>query len=46
MPTEFKAFNENGEVLYISQWRPWAQRPNMPQDPLQNYNNNSQWKNH
>ena len=45
-PTMFKVINKNGEVLYISQQRPWTQRQGMPQDPLQNYNRNNQWKNY
>ena len=44
MPTKFKAIDENGEILYVTQRRPWAQRKGMPQDPLQIYNNNNQWK--
>ena len=45
MSTEFKAIDENGEVLYVAQRRPCDQRKGMPQYPLQSYNNNNQWKN-
>ena len=34
MLTEFKAIDENGEVLYLTQRRPWAQRQGMPHVPL------------
>lgn len=38
MPTKFKAIDENGEVLYVAQKMPWAQRQGIPKDPLQSYN--------
>ena len=44
MPSKFKAIDENGEVINVTKRRPWAQRKGMPQDPLQSYNNNNQWK--
>lgn len=50
MPTDFKVIDEeNGEVFYVSQRRPWAQRQCMPPDPLNNFgynNNSSQWPSH
>ena len=46
MPTEFKEINEDvGEVIYVAQRRPWAQRQGMSQDPLNNFGyNNNQWQ--
>ena len=42
MPIEFKAIDENGEIFYVTQRRPWVQIQGMPQDPLQSYYNNNQ----
>ena len=42
IPNEFKARDEEkGDVFYIYQRHPWAQRQGMPLDPLNNFGNNN-----
>ena len=44
VPIEFRAIDEDEEIIYVAQCRLWTPKLGIPQDPLHNYSGNSQWK--